>query len=503
MPKKKKIIISVSAIVLTIVTCLGITYALWVQRYEQTEKNVISSGCFNTTFSEGDAISLTNVFPITDEEAKLKPSYDVTMNNTCTINAKYQVRIEVLNTSTVDLSYIKASIDNKNIDILNNYDEVDPKIGAATKAYVIYESVLNAGETKTHSIREWLGEHTAINSVPNNARLDTRITIEMTATNSKNLYGAILNQYGGSGNIGEASAGTLASVSQPTDNLMYKMEDDYGVSYYYRGAKDLLNNNLLFAGFQWKIVRINGDGSIRIIYNGTEEHFNTNRTVNSTGADTQVISSAFNPATVQNRFLGYMYGNSGSTRLSSVTNTNNSTIKTAVDAWYGGNIETQEASVKNKISDTLFCNDRQLESGSGAQNVASDYAPFVRLETDDAPLLTCGDKNDRFTVSDTILGNGALTHPVGLITADEVTLAGVAGGMYNTSYYLHTNQSYWTMSASRFFNSNAVVWYVTTSGNRSGAYVSGICGVRPVINLFPDVQVTGSGSATDPFRVID
>ena len=139
MSKKNKTIISITAIVLTIVTCLGITYALWTTSYTQSTTNNLVAGCFSINFSDTDAISIANAYPITDDESKTKPSYDVTINNTCSVNAKYQVRIESLDTTTMNKNYVKSSIDNKNIDILTNYDAATPKIGTATHAYVIYE----------------------------------------------------------------------------------------------------------------------------------------------------------------------------------------------------------------------------------------------------------------------------------------------------------------------------------------------------------------------------
>ena len=110
--------------------------------------------------------------------------------------------------------------------------------------------------------------------------------------NETALGNEILAQYGGKDNIAEAPAGTFDNINGSTDNLMYKMEDDYGMSYYLRGAKDYVNNNIIFAEHQWKIVRINGDGSIRLIYNGTCP--NNSCTINSTGTATQIGTSAYN-----------------------------------------------------------------------------------------------------------------------------------------------------------------------------------------------------------------
>ena len=63
---------------------------------------------------------------------------------------------------------------------------------------------------------------------------------------------------------------------------LYVAEDDDGASFYYRGV---VNNNWVeFAGFYWRVVRINGDGSLRMIYSGLKNSTHT-------GSDASIISS--------------------------------------------------------------------------------------------------------------------------------------------------------------------------------------------------------------------
>ena len=511
MTKKNKIIISISAIALTLVTCLGITYALWTASFTQTTTNNLVAGCFSITFSDGDAINIANAYPITDEVAKTKPSYDVTINNTCSINAKYNVRIEILNTSNMNKNFVKASIDNKNIDILTNFDTTTPKLVNATEAYVIYEGILNAGASKTHQLREWI-DYTTTTEVSNNDRLDTRITIDMSATDESEatLNDLILAQYGGAENILETPEDIFdqnsSSQSVATTNLMYKTNDDYGTSYYYRGAKDLLNNNLIFAGFQWKIVRINGDGSIRLIYNGICP--NNECSINTIGTETTIGTSAFNTIADENKYVGYMYGDDGSTRAGSIMNTNDSAIKTYLDSWYTNNIENQGTGITNRISDTLFCNDRSISSGTGAGNDTTEYAFGYKWGEGDSGIdFICADKNDRFTVSDTIVGNAALTKPIGLITIDEIMFAGGAlkEQVDQVWFYLYLPDIFlMTMTPAWFhigpYHQGAYLYLYGVSRNYTLVWDPSLA-VRPVINLNAGLSVTGTGSATDPFRV--
>ena len=124
-----------------------------------------------------------------------------------------------------------------------------------------------------------------------------------------------------------------------------------------------------------------------------------------------------------------------------------------------------------------------------------------RLDTNKSPVLTCTNKNDRFTVNDTTLGNGALTYPVGLITADEVAMGGEVYGINNNSYYLYTGNYYWTMSPSFFSNDYALEWSVSIDAGVGDYIVFITVGIRPVLSLKPDISVTGSGTQTDPFIV--
>ena len=129
----------------------------------------------------------------------------------------------------------------------------------------------------------------------------------------------------------------------------------------------------------------------------------------------------------------------------------------------------------------------------------------IRLYTNKQPTYECPDEeHDLYTVGSASRGNKALDYPIGLITADEVAYAGGVYGSTNESYYLYTNQYYWTMSPSYFAaaNSYAYVFAVYSNSYLSWLNVRIAYGVRPVINLKTDVQLSGSGTSTDPYTVV-
>ena len=199
-----------------------------------------------------------------------------------------------------------------------------------------------------------------------------------------------------------------------------------------------------------------------------------------------------------------MYGSTGASSYSAThANTNSSTIKTTVDNWYKTNIV--DAGYSDKVADVIYCNDRQIDTVSGYGNALgygtnrTAYMPRYRIYTNKSPILTCTNQNDRFTVEDTSKGNGALTYPVGLITADEMSMGGAVYSRSNSSYYLYTGSSYWIMSPYDFNGSSAYEFFVNSNGSVGNYLVSFSNGVRPVLSLKSDISVTGSGTQNDPF----
>ena len=285
-----------------------------------------------------------------------------------------------------------------------------------------------------------------------------------------------------------------------TNKGVYKTQDDWGDSYYFRGA--VTNNWVKFAGYYWRIIRINGDGSIRLIYNGTSTA--------TTGESTQIGTSTFNSSYNDNAYVGYMYGSTGASSYAAThANTNNSTIKEVLDNWYQTNIASK--GYGNKVStEAGFCGDREPSTSSSTSNgsggtgtTTTYYGGYIRLvNSTKSPTLKCKNSSDLYTVSGSGKGNKALSNPVGLITADEIS---IAGGLYtrnNSSYYLYTNQAYCTMSPLYFPSNTAEVFFVNSDGGIGHSWVNSGYGVRPVINLSADVKITGTGTSDNPYIVI-
>ena len=311
------------------------------------------------------------------------------------------------------------------------------------------------------------------------------------------------------------NADGTATVTEAESQYGYlcSMKDAYGTSYYYRG--NITNNYVLFGGFYWRIIRINGDGTVRVIYDGTSAHAN-----GESSSDRQTAPAVFNNSSIgiisstYNAHVGYMYGETtASTYAAAHANSRNSIIKTYIDNWYKTNIvgTTNE----QYIVDNIFCNDRSFapnNSGTGAGTSETYYrwSNFANNSNNNKMMLTCPQKNDAFTVNDTSKGNGALTYGVGLVTADEIFLAG-GWDSSNSNYYLYSGTNYWTMSPGFYrsisFNLGHAYELVLTSagsvsyGDVSDGVGSDWYGARPVFNLKSEVLAQGSGTVSDPYHL--
>ena len=369
------------------------------------------------------------------------------------------------------------------------------------------------------------------------------------------------------------------SKTATTDEGLFTADDDDGASYYYRGAVN--NNYVSLAGFIWRIIRQNGDGSIRLIYSG--------KTTSDTGTAVTIGNSQYNEKYWDPTYVGYMYNDdfelhedNGTTSYKWFTNTqkynfgtgysfdestkkftltgniqqltwkdnhdeivknnlysclntscdvvykvtgysddttiivqpisysskslvaaqsNNkdSNIKILIDNWYKSNMINYES----YLADTVFCNDRSISSGTGYKlDQYTYYTTWNRNLDKRTPSLKCVQDNDKLKVSNT---NAKLDYPVALITADEVVLAGGVIDTPNSNYYLYNGQYQWTISPS-YFDANhfhAYVWLIVLSGDLNPwRHVANSVGIRPVINLRSDVQITkGDGTALNPYVI--
>ena len=271
----------------------------------------------------------------------------------------------------------------------------------------------------------------------------------------------------------------LASANAPTSHTTDWTGKE---SYYYTGNPD---NWISFAGFYWRIIRINGDGSIRMIYQGVADS-PTPDNGNITGSGVLIKEQEyFNIAPeVNNMYIGYMYEEN---KLHGLKDSSN--IKKTLDIWYTDNVVINEYD-KFINKNAGFCGDRRITSGTGIGTSTTYYQSYTRINNNN-PSLSC-EKVDIYTVDEFEYGNGALIQPIGLISADEAMLAGIPHWTDRAkSNYLYVGRTFWTMTPYNSM-SDEVNTIVIDSGGYILYYTSlGTSGVRLVINLRSDVEITG------------
>lgn len=404
---------------------------------------------------------------------------------------------------------------------------------------------------------------------------------------------------------------TSFEVTPTKDEGLYTTSDDFGESYYFRGT--VVDNYVEFAGYIWRIVRINGDGSVRLVYSGTStldvgeatsigttkynsseltdmtllgykyglnqslkttesaiyndlyaEKTSTHSNDRSCDSNTKLcILNGSNTITgvweteyksvlhftltdimsyfrkpkytcwkngadaicnitmevtgrtdgtsdvgMATEVAGTYYGYISNSYSDTLTNTNDSTIKTTLDTWYETNIlnknDSNGKTYSNYIADNKFCNDRSLASGDGnTLSADSVYASYNRNTNNKTPSLSCSQTSDSFTTT-TTSGNGTLTYPIGLLTADELAMSGVVAGTENSGSYLNTGISYWTMSPGYFSVTKLTEnnYIMNSTGTLTTESIKNESGIRPVINLSKDVKITkGNGTSANPYQV--
>ena len=280
--------------------------------------------------------------------------------------------------------------------------------------------------------------------------------------------------------------------------------------YYFAG--NAKNNWVYFGGFYWRIIRTNADGSIRMLYSGTG--------VNK--QDGYIGTSAYNTNSNSPKYIGYMYGSADTTLEDARTNTYNSTIKTYIENWYKSKLTDY---TKYLSTEAVYCNERQLASGYNwyyykSPSDAIHFLAYSRLDgyynNDVYPTYDCKVSQDAFSASNS---SAKTTYPIGLMTYDEVTMA---GGLYSTkltspyTWFFNNatdgtsitgNVSWWLLSPIMWNGSDSSISIFSVTTDLTG-YIfrsttsSSRLGVRPVVSLKAcTLWSSGNGSSSSPYEI--
>ena len=553
---RRKIYIS---LLVTVICLIGLTYALFTIFLKQTENNSLATRtCFSTSLTEETSkITLDKAYPLTHEKGLETTPFTFKLTNNCDKPVKVYITIDSTYRTSTSSSYLSDSYIRENINLKGETtapsviltEQTLKEIDNGNQGYVIKETWLEANEEKEYDLRLWMDESVTVEQGLNKTWKGSVVVSAVAETKLPTWDnpedGTLLAAIKRDNTVKSPTTTPGSAVSSSTEALLASTQDDYGTSYYFRGA--VTNNFVEYANMCWRIVRVTGDGSIKLVlynYNGLTSINNTpssSTPCNVTGNDYALAryegdayNSEFNSSYNDNAYVGFMYGTAGASSYADAhANTNASTILTNLNKWYTNVLSKQTGFSDNQLADTIWCNDKSvvtdatfnpiswtLGTNYGYATNTNYYSATKRLVQASSfsaggtgPSLICpndnnGGKLSKFTVSDTTYGNGALSGyaKVGLLTADEIAFAGGAYNTLNSTYYIkgNTNSSWWWALSPNNFNGLANVWNVSGDNCDLGYdyVINDDGGVRPSLSLVSNIKISsGTGTGTAPYKI--
>ena len=479
-------------IVSLLVVVLSVSLAYFTAQIIGKGKDVsVTSANLQIVFTDSDG-ALTE----TDIEPGWQKTKTFTIKNDTKTEYKYNIVIKDLVNTFVTNGYLQYKITSTN----NGYNMTEfkdiPKSSAPKDTILAYSVVIPNRVTQSYTIEFKYANDESIDQSDDMGKKLSGTLFITEGTEQPTLLSQLLADK--STRPGERTDFSKVLTDNNTNTLYTSTEDSKTVYYFAGNATDnwvKFGKNASNQDLYWRIIRTNSEGSIRLLYHGTS----------TTATDAYIGKSAFNSSYDNIAYVSYMYGSLGSIP-NARENTNNSTIKGIIDTWYKDNLNTNYG--KYLSTTAVYCNDRSTSDNA-------NFGARTRLDTNKTPSYDCAATEDKFTV-DTSTGNGKLTYPIALMTADEVSFAG--GVMY-------TNASTWYYYNSAKGSSTGSTWWWLLSPEfwyDSGAYVSQVfgldhpgyldyrrvgdardsSGVRPAVSLKSCVKTSGgNGSASDPYTI--
>ena len=487
-------------VVCLIVSVMSVSLAFFSARIIGNGKNVsVNAKELTINFDNNNEIasgiiepgwSSTNTFSV-DNKSKASFTYDIVLKN--------------YKNTTKTNGYLVYKITSTNGYNMTEFKDM-PKDGENTYDLVIARGITiepGSSNKQNYTLEIKYLDSTEDQSIDMGSTVTGSLYIVESTTNENNPYTK--------GTLGYQIMEDNSNIKTRTDfsttytdvniGTMYKAKENNTDVYYFAG--DARNNWVKFGGYYWRIIRTNSDGSIRLLYHGTSPE-----TQNAYIGDSEI---AFNENYNDSMYVGYKYGTSGSLE-NNRSNTNDSTIKKTIDAWYKDNLVNY---TKYLSTSAVYCNDREL--GSGTYSATGDkfyYVGYTRLGANKNPSYNCTNEYDAFSVNNT---KAQLTYPIALMTADEISYA---GGVWiknaATWYYLNSKgnasikngqNEWWLLSAASWdTDKSSVVFKISSAQDRKAQFgaqsVQYKLHVRPVISLKKDlIYKSGDGSATSPYEI--
>ena len=510
--KKKQKRVIIYLMIISLICVVGVSYAFFTAGMSSETSTTVraDAGTMKITYDGGKDINLAGIYPKDDVWAT--KTITVTGNNTTDAEMYYKLTLVVdSNTFKTDdpLQYELVSTNTStNGEIIPNISKKDI---TGTSIELGNGHFVKANNAKhTYLLKIYYPKKTTSQNANQGAAFSAHVEITSAKAPTVPTFAETILA---NNKVKAPITKPGAAISTADEALLASTEDDNGTSYYFRGA--VKNNYVEFANKCWRIVRVSGDGSVKLILhndNPTGAANPCDAANNSASAafaryTGTTYKSAFNANYNDNAYVGFKYGTVGSSTYEAThANTNNSTILTNLETWYTNNLKTYES----VIDDNVWCNDKTnvtdtsydpwsiTPNGKGYAKNVTYYGATQRLVSTSnsaggtGPSLKCTGELSK------------INSKVGLITADELALAGYAYGLQNSTTYLQENatDTYWWSLSPSDFGIFARVWNV---GYSRGTFyildVNNTRAVRPSISLKSTTNVTGEGTSSSPFII--
>ncbi len=438
---------------------MSFSYGVWLSNQGSSDVMSFASNCLRVIINN-DTISLNKPLSISDDDGYGSSAYPFTVENVCTEEQNVELRIDTLEGSSIEGSKLKIYVNgdiNLNPTILEDLVPSKSYNEGSIASNLVMSFKVKPDQTIRGNVRMWLSKDAVLTNNKEDYVGKYYFTTEETII--KPIFKEVLLAKEGLDVINGKEEVNFA-IPETLDTGLHYLNDDEGVSYYYRG--NVGNNYVSFGGMVWRIIRINGNGSVRMIL------------------DDSIDNNSYNNEFNLEKYSGYMYHNEEEEV--------NSNVKNIIDNWYIENIKNKDLD-KYVITEN-YCNDSDIANTEGTR---INYVGYENLFLRYTPSLKCGSLEKDYG------GNYRLK--VGLITASEAYLAGASLNKPNDSYYLYKGSSFMTMTPIDFYNGKSYVGIILDNGAFNNAPVNEVRGIRPVINLSVSTTVSGEGTIDKPYII--
>lgn len=437
---------------------IGTSYSVWLNNQEESDYDTKTLQCFKVYFSSGESYNMTNIKSVINEEGKKTSPNSIAVTNICDETKELQIRLNILEDNTIDTKALtidaSGHIEQDSV-LYNTLENKRTSVEGVTTSKLVGLIKVEPQETVRTNIKLWFDERKAP-IIDAEKVFSAKFELIDTASSIKATFAETLLK-----NVHEVESKPAPDFNTitTTDDGLYLLNENNVKTYYYRGS--VSNNYVFFANQLWRIVSINNNNQVKLI---SEKSVNFGNYSNYSNA-------------IDYTGLKYIYNNE----------TINNEINNHLSFWYQNNIIP--LGLDSYTEEMSLCNDT-YHTVSGYHTY---FNTFNRLVSQKSPTMTCAATNADF--------GGTYIQKVGLITADEVVLAGGMFGADNPSYYLNNGETYFTMSPLEYYNYSAYVAVVGPTGALTGAHPNVAFGIRPVILLNSSLTVSGEGTISNPYTI--